>query len=62
MCKIYRGIATLLYMPATGKVEIQMEKSAPETLKNEKQAVEEPEVIEEIIVEELSIDGVCGVY
>jgi len=24
--------------------------------------VEEPEVIEEIIVEELSIDGVCGVY
>lgn len=24
--------------------------------------VEEPEVLEEIVVEELSIDGVCGVY
>lgn len=23
---------------------------------------EEPQVIEEIIIEELSIDGVCGVY
>jgi len=39
-----------------------MEKSAPETAKDEGQSVEEPEVIEEIIVEELSIDGVCGVY
>ena len=62
MCKIYRGIVTLLYKTATGKVETQMEKSAPETVKNEKQTVEEPEVIEEIVVEELSIDGVCGVY
>ena len=39
-----------------------MEKSTPETAPNEGQAVEEPEVIEEIVVEELSIDGVCGVY
>ena len=39
-----------------------MEKSAPETTKNESQTIEEPEVIEEIVVEELSIDGVCGVY
>ena len=23
---------------------------------------EEPEILEEIVVEELSIDGVCGVY
>ena len=61
-CKMYQGIVTLLYDPATGKVETQMEKSAPETVKSEKQTVEEPEVIEEIIVEELSIDGVCGVY
>jgi len=59
---MYQGIATLLYEPATGKVENKMEKSAPETVKNENQKVEEPEVIEEIIVEELSIDGVCGVY
>lgn len=61
-CKMYRGRVTLLYKPATGEVDIQMEKSAPETARNESQTVEEPEVIEEIIVEELSIDGVCGVY
>ena len=30
--------------------------------KNESQTIEEPQVIEEIVVEELSIDGVCGVY
>jgi mycofactocin precursor len=29
---------------------------------DEKPPVEEPRVIEEIVVEELSIDGVCGVY
>jgi mycofactocin precursor len=62
VCKIYRDIVTLLYITATGKVENKMEKSAPEAVKNENQAVEEPEVIEEIVVEELSIDGVCGVY
>jgi len=62
MCKIYQGVATLLYEMLTGKVENKMEKSAPETLKNERQTVEEPEIIEEIVVEELSIDGVCGVY
>ena len=39
-----------------------MEKKAPEISKNESQPLEEPEVLEEIIVEELSIDGVCGVY
>ena len=27
-----------------------------------KTSQEEPEVLEEIVVEELSIDGVCGVY
>ncbi len=26
------------------------------------EAAEEPQIIEEIVVEELSIDGVCGVY
>jgi mycofactocin precursor len=26
------------------------------------QTVEEPQILEEIVVEELSIDGVCGVY
>jgi mycofactocin precursor len=29
---------------------------------DETQTVEEPRVLEEIVVEELSIDGVCGVY
>lgn len=44
------------------KVETHMEKETVETTNNESQTVEEPEVIEEIIVEELSIDGICGVY
>jgi mycofactocin precursor len=39
-----------------------MEKEKLVTTKNESQTVEEPQVIEEIVVEELSIDGVCGVY
>jgi mycofactocin precursor len=33
-----------------------------DTALNEKTAAKEPQVIEEIIIEELSIDGVCGVY
>ena len=44
------------------KAEIQMEKEIKEPKKSESQTVEEPEIIEEIVVEELSIDGVCGVY
>lgn len=39
-----------------------MEKETMEPGKNEKATVEEPEIIEEIVIEELSIDGVCGVY
>jgi mycofactocin precursor len=39
-----------------------MEKEKLVTTKNESQTAEEPQVIEEIVVEELSIDGVCGVY
>lgn len=40
-----------------------MEKETPATTKNESQTEpEEPQVIEEIIIEELSIDGICGVY
>jgi mycofactocin precursor len=39
-----------------------MEKDTPVITTNEGQTVEEPQVIEEIVVEELSIDGVCGVY
>jgi mycofactocin precursor len=45
-----------------GKVKITMEKETSVTTKNEAETVEEPQIIEEIIIEELSIDGVCGVY
>ena len=38
-----------------------MENETAAVTKNE-QAAEEPQIIEEIVVEELSIDGVCGVY
>jgi mycofactocin precursor len=39
-----------------------MEKETKATTETENQTAEEPQVIEEIIVEELSIDGICGVY
>ena len=61
-CKIYPEPVTLLIEPVTGKVRMDMKKSAPKNKKTEEKPVEEPEVIEEIVVEELSIDGVCGVY
>ncbi len=39
-----------------------MEKTTPETLEDDTRTAEEPRIIEEIVIEELSIDGVCGVY
>ena len=39
-----------------------MEKETREIVKNDSKTAEEPRILEEIIVEELSIDGVCGVY
>jgi mycofactocin precursor len=39
-----------------------MDKDTTVTTVNEKPPAEEPRVIEEIVIEELSIDGVCGVY
>ena len=39
-----------------------MEKNTLITPDNNVEAAEEPMVIEEIVIEELSIDGVCGVY
>ena len=39
-----------------------MDKDTIVTALNESQTAEEPQIIEEIVVEELSIDGVCGVY
>lgn len=40
--------------------EITKRASAPEETRNE--TPEEPEILEEIAVEELAIDGICGVY
>lgn len=39
-----------------------MENENPINTTDEDQTTEEPRIIEEIVVEELSIDGVCGVY
>ena len=39
-----------------------MEKDITTNISAEIQDTAGPEVIEEIIIEELSIDGVCGVY
>jgi mycofactocin precursor len=39
-----------------------MDEEKKEISKNESQDTEEPQVLEEIVVEELSIDGICGVY
>jgi mycofactocin precursor len=41
---------------------VDMEKETKETIKIQDEKPEEPRVLEEIVVEELSIDGVCGVY
>ena len=41
---------------------VKMDKETTETTRNENQDTEEPQVLEEIVVEELSIDGICGVY
>jgi mycofactocin precursor len=42
--------------------KVKMDNDAPVTAKNDIQNIEEPQILEEIMVEELSIDGVCGVY
>jgi mycofactocin precursor len=39
-----------------------MDKEKMEVAGKEAPTDEEPQVLEEIVVEELSIDGVCGVY
>ena len=39
-----------------------MEQDVTLTAENKVGTAEEPQIIEEIVVEELSIDGVCGVY
>ncbi len=39
-----------------------MEKDTALATQNDSRTDEEPRVLEEIVVEELSIDGVCGVY
>jgi mycofactocin precursor len=41
---------------------MNMEKETQETTEKDEPTTEEPQILKEIIVEELSIDGVCGVY
>ena len=40
----------------------QTASSAPVVLKDEVPAQETPKVLEEVVIEEVSIDGMCGVY
>ncbi len=51
----------MLYLN-NAKVVINTEKETREIVKNNPTTTEEPLIIEETVVEELSIDGVCGVY
>lgn len=44
-------------------MKIEPESAAKTTTNDESQtSQEEPQVLEEIVIEELSIDGICGVY
>jgi mycofactocin precursor len=43
-------------------MEREQESAVATTKDKVKTSQEEPEVLEEIVIEELSIDGVCGVY
>jgi mycofactocin precursor len=40
----------------------QMEKKPVTITEKNEVKTEEPQILEEIVVEELSIDGICGVY
>jgi mycofactocin precursor len=44
-------------------MEVEQESAVAPPDQNEDQTnQEEPQVLEEIVIEELSIDGICGVY
>jgi mycofactocin precursor len=70
--EFYRSYAVTKRLPFRGinyingrRVVMKMEKESvvASTGQNEgKTSQEEPQVLEEIVVEELSIDGICGVY
>ena len=52
------------YLERSTPLETKVE-TLEETLKNSnpaEQDVEEPSILEDICVEELAIDGICGVY
>ena len=61
-CRIIKGHAARFTSYHIRKVIIPMEKETTTIPENEIETDEEPQIIEEIVVEELSIDGVCGVY
>ena len=43
-------------------VELQEEKTSRPVVSEAKAGVDKPEASEEIVIEEISIDGMCGVY
>ena len=43
-------------------MKVEPEFKVKPTINEVETSEEEPQVIEEIVIEELSIDGVCGVY
>lgn len=40
----------------------EVSRRRPEVVASEKQTEEKPEASEQIVIEEISIDGMCGVY
>lgn len=55
----------MIRIPAEGRhfvMEAEQKLAAPPEQNESKISQEEPQVLEEIVIEELSIDGICGVY
>ena len=55
----------LILLPNMEVVKVALDNTKGQTTAsaNEKQLEpEKPEVLEEIVIEELSVDGICGVY
>ena len=50
--------------PAVGKAETRTPTEPPKKIrvKEHKLDVEKPRILEEVVIEEVSIDGMCGVY
>jgi len=49
-------------MPLADAAVPPVDLPAPVTLKNGEPAGDKPRILEEVVIEEVSIDGMCGVY